>query len=266
MIKFLRLIVISGILSCLISLFPKPLIAQLSCPAFGRNQSSAKWELLLNWNTVDAYSSEGKIDFYDATILAGGNFVDKSLSPGLTIKYYVDDITVLRLKAIYIQRDEHDELNIVDSITGSNTYSENQFDQTIFKIAPGFQWTHLVDRFSIFGGFELPYTYIGEFKQTYYNLDSSTVLNYRNETNATVTVPGGYSVGLGLFVGSTFYYRSVFGIGFEISEAYQYSKIGGTIVYESETTGTNPSKSSSISSNTSTLWRFSASIQLSLRF
>ncbi len=264
-----RFFILKRIAFAFILSFPLISNAQLSCPAFGRNSSSAKWEFLLNWNTVDAYSSTGKTDFYNSDLLLGGDYTDVSLSPGLTIKYYVDDITVLRLKMIYILRNEKDILDVADTTLLLTTHYENQFDQTYFKIAPGFQWTHLVDRFSFYGGFELPYTYIGDFTQSEYILDTSAVLNYRNETNGSRTTQGGYSIGLGVFAGTTFYYRTLLGIGLEFSDAYQYTKIGGDIVYQSETTGTNPSKSSTIIYNASTLWRFTpfqASIQLSFRF
>ncbi len=141
----------------------------------------------------------------------------------------------------------------------------------LFKIAPGFQWTYFVSRFSFFGGFEAPFTYQTSFTQTenvidtFFNSQTATVVN------TVKTVPGGYSVGLGFFAGSTFYYKSVFGIGLEIADAYEYSKLGGTI------------KSTIISRNGAvydptvysqydeelTAWKFSpfqASIQLSLRF
>lgn len=249
-----------------------PLFAQsqIICPAFGRLQNYEKWEVFLTWNTVDPFSSLANIhldDDHDPE-QTGSDYENKSIAPGITFNYYADDITVLRLKMIYTKRDIHSHIDLSDTL-GNFYIDDTQFDQTLFKIAPGFQWTYFVSRFSFYGGFELPYTYQEEFTQTQYVLDSSTVNQTRSEGTSTLTIPAGYSVGLGCFGGTTFYFERIFGIGFEVSSAFQYSKLGGTITIHSESTDDPPVIVDSEFNDQSKLWKFSpvqASMHLSVRF
>ena len=246
-----------------------PLIssAQIACPAFGRNQHYERWEVLLTWNSVDPYANIQEFDLGKGKYLLPGTFEDKSIAPGITFKYYPDDITALRLKTIYTVRNIHDHRETVDT-TGHQTIYDEQFDQVLIKGAPGLQWTYFVSRFSFYGGFELPFTYHGDLTQTEYVIDTIPQVS-RTETNATYTIPGGFSAGVGFFIGSTLYYRTLLGVGFEISSAYQYTKAGGTATDSYTVTGAiNDSRIISYD-DTIEHFRFTplqASIHLSLRF
>lgn len=252
--------------------FMLPVIAQaqINCPAFGRLQNYEKFEVLLTWNTVDPFSSLADIylnEDHDPKQL-GGEYENKSIAPGITFNYYADDITVLRLKLIYTKRNIHSRVDLADSL-GNFFVDDRQYDQQIFKIAPGFQWTYIVERFSFYGGFELPFTFQQDFVRTGYSLDSSTVNETRIENNSTLTIPPGYSIGIGCFAGSTFYFPRLFGIGFEVSSAYQYSKLGGVIKTHSVTTDTPLQIVDSEFTDESTFYKFSplqASLHLSIRF
>src|SRR4030095_8092391 len=153
-----------------------------------------------------------------------------------TFNYYPDESTVLRLKAIYTARNIHYAANTSLDTLGNGVNIDTKIEQTLFKIAPGFGWTYFVSRFSFYGGFELPYTYHSDLTVTEKEID--TIAGSTIESNSKTTVPGGFSIGLGCFVGSTFYFPSILGVGFEVSSAYQYSKLGGDIV-GSGTTNTN---------------------------
>ena len=253
-------------------IFILPLIchAQIDCPAFGRAQNYERWEILPTWNTVDPYYSLGNFHFIEEDYLDGGITTNISSAPGLTVKYYADEISAFRLKAIYTIRDIHDRFEDFDTINEHLVIYDEQFDQNLIKVAPGFQWTYFISRFSLFGGFELPFTYLGDFTQTELVIDSFLLDTIGAVTHGLRTVPGGFSIGVGFFAGSTFYYKRLLGIGFEISDAYEYSKLGGTIT----------DKSTVVSGGTEQIieggyieklhaWKFShfqASIQLSFRF
>ncbi|MEO5674838.1 MAG: hypothetical protein ABIQ74_09345 [Chitinophagales bacterium] len=253
-------------------LFVLPLVstAQISCPAFGRLQNYEKWEILPSWNTVESYYSPGNFHFIEEHFLDSGITDNISMAPGITVKYYADEITAIRLKAIYTIRDIHNRRETFDTVNQHLNIVDEQFNQNLYKIAPGFQWTYFIDRFSFFGGFELPFTYHSNFKQTESVIDTFLFDTLGTVTHNVRTVPGGYSIGLGFFAGSTFYYKSIFGIGFEISDAYQYSRLGGTINLKSTTSSSGNLESSEQNYNEELhSWKFSpfqASIQLSLRF
>ena len=241
-----------------------PLIskAQISCPAFGRMQNYEQFEVLLTWNTVEPFHNVGGIDLDNDTYQLG-DYTDQSIAPGITFNFYPDESTILRLKGIYTARNIHYTANVSDTF-GNGVNIDTKLEQTLFKIAPGFGWIYFVSRFSFYGGFELPYTYHSDLTITEKEIDS--VLGSTIESNSKTTVPGGFSIGLGCFAGSTFYFPSLLGVGFEVSSAYQYSKLGGDIVGNGTSNGVT---FGSAYADQKTLWKFSpvmASLHLSIRF
>ncbi|MFI5135429.1 MAG: hypothetical protein ACHQD9_06215 [Chitinophagales bacterium] len=240
---------------------------QISCPAFGRMQNYEKFELLLTWNTVDPYPEFAGIDLQN-DVYQTGDYKNLSVAPGITFNYYADENTVLRVKGIYTHRNVKQTSDFIDTL-GNKSHVESQLEQTLFKIAPGFEWTYFVQRFCFYGGFEIPYTYQSDFTITETAIDSIAGTANTVQTNATTTIPGGFSIGLGCFAGSTFYFPKILGVGFEIASAYQYTKLGGTIKTAGVTTDNPPVVFSSEYFDQKTLWRFSplqASLHLSIRF
>jgi len=241
--------------------------AQLSCPAFGRTQNYEKFELLLTWNTVEPYPEFAGIDLQN-DVYQAGDYKNMSIAPGLTINYYADENTVLRLKGIYTHRDVKQTSDFIDTL-GTKAHVESQLEQTLFKIAPGFEWTYFVQRFCFYGGFEIPYTYQSDFTVNTTEIDSIGGSATTVQINSKTTIPGGFSIGLGFFAGSTFYFPKLLGIGFEISSAYQYTKLGGTIKTDAATTDNPPITFSSEYFDQKALWKFlplQASVHLSIRF
>jgi hypothetical protein len=254
-----------GMMICWL-LLPLFCSAQINCPAFGRLQNYENAELLFTWNTVDPYHQLAGIEIDDDAYTLG-QYTDRSIAPGLTFNYYADNITLLRLKGIYTSRNvEHTAYQALDSL-GNSTTSETTFSQTLFKVAPGFGWVYFVERFSFYGGFEVPYTHLGDLSAT--TLQTDSAVGAITTLNTETTIPGGFEIGLGCFAGSTFYFPQLLGIGFEISSAYQYSTLGGEIVSRTEVP-VNPGQGTEVRfTDEKELWKFSplqASLHLSLRF
>lgn len=254
------------VLLLLIVLLPLFSRAQINCPAFGRMQNYEHFEVLLTWNTVDPYYQIGGVEL-DNDLYNTGDYTNRSIAPGITLNYYADNITLLRLKGIYTQRNiEQSMVALIDTF-GTSTHITTQFDQTLFKIAPGFGWVYFVERFSFYGGFEVPYTYHSDMTVDTREVDS--IAGTAHELNTKTTVPGGFSIGLGCFAGSTFYLERIFGFGFEIASAYQYSKLGGDITSHGETNDQPPVIVESSFHDQKELWKFTplqASLHLSIRF
>ena len=254
------------VLLLLIVLLPLFSRAQINCPAFGRMQNYEHFEALLTWNTVDPYYQIGGVEL-DDDLYNTGDYTNRSIAPGITLNYYADNITLLRLKGIYTQRNiEQSMVALIDTF-GTSTHITTQFDQTLFKIAPGFGWVYFVERFSFYGGFEVPYTYHSDMTVDTREVDS--IAGTAHELNTKTTVPGGFYNGLGCFAGSTVDRERIFGFGFEIASAYQYSKLGGDITSHGETNDQPPVIVESSFHDQKELWKFTplqASLHLSIRF
>jgi hypothetical protein len=250
----------------LILLLPVFTSAQINCPAFGRLQSYEKFEILLTWNTVDPYYQIGGIEL-DDELYGTGEYANRSMAPGITFNYYADDITLIRLKGIYTMRNVEQVTNYLIDTFGTSTNIDTKLEQTLIKVAPGFGWVWFVSRFSFYGGFEVPYTYHSDMTVETLQIDSAA--GSASETRTTTTIPGGFSVGLGCFAGSTFYFPQWLGIGFEIASAYQYSMLGGDIASRVETDDQPPVVTESSYFDQKELWKFAplqASLHLSIRF
>lgn len=84
------------------------------------------------------------------------------------------------------------------------------------------------DKFGLYGGFELPINLHGKFTMhnTRVKSDMLTgdVLEYRSQT---ITIPSGYSFGLGAILGFNYFPVRSFSIGTEFSPSLLYAKLSG---------------------------------------
>lgn len=242
--------------------------AQMNCPSFTRYGGFDRWEISPIFSTVDPYP----FDEFDLGFAAqpGGEFKDHSLAAGVIVKFFTQERIALRVKGIYTRRYAQNVLTLTDTAGVVFHSDDEEITQALYKIAPGFQWTFFDEHLSFYGGFDIPFTYHGELTQTGTGFDSlgtdtaGTVLSFHR------VVPGGYSIGLGIFGGSTYYFTQSFGAGFEISAAYQYTSVGGEINATASTVSGNTTGTVSSSYfNTKEYFRFTpvqAAIFLTLRF
>ena len=242
--------------------------AQMNCPTFTRYGGFDRWEISPLISTVDPFPfNEFDLAF---SVQNGGDFKDHSIAAGAIIKFFTNENLAIRLKGIYTRRSAKNVLNIADS-AGTVFYSDNEeISQALFKIAPGFQWTFFDEHLSFYGGFEVPFTYQSELTQTGLGFDSLFTDTVSTINSFHRVVPGGYSVGLGVFGGSTYYFTHAFGAGFEISAAYQYTRVGGKITAtQTSVTGTSTGIVYSSYQNTQEKFQFTpvqAAIFITFRF
>jgi hypothetical protein len=188
-------------------------------PIFIFGQSTNKYEIGVSLNTMEPSYPLGGLSLDNGYGLDGGNHFIKSFAIGLTGKYFFKDPFAFRLRVIYNYKNEKNNRVIMPVIDNYN------FTQTLIKISPGIQRTYLINKFSFFGGLELPFTIIGKMKE----YSSSTHYPELSGFVSNNNIPGGYSIGLGLFLGSNYYFFQHFAIGFDLGTAYQYSNVGGTL-------------------------------------
>lgn len=242
--------------------------AQMNCPTFTRYGGFDRWEISPLISTVDPFP----FDEFDLTFSSqlGGEFKDHSIAAGAIIKFFTSENVAIRLKGIYTRRYATNVVTVADT-AGTVFYSDDEeITQALFKIAPGLQWTFFDEHLSFYGGFEIPFTYQSDLTQTGLGFDSVAADTARTINSFHRVVPGGYSVGLGIFAGSTYYFTHSFGAGFEISAAYQYTSVGGEITATATSlNGNTTGIASTTYLNTQEYFRFTpvqAAILLTFRF
>jgi hypothetical protein len=242
--------------------------AQMDCPTFTRYGGFDQWEISPLFSSVDPYPFGAFV--LDSAYLSPGDFQDHSFGAGVIVRFFTEENIAFRVKAIYYNRSLRNQVNIIDTVNGISFSDDEKVTQTLIKVAPGFQWTFFSNHISLYGGFEIPFTYHGDLAQTgggFHLAPGDTVPTY---TNFHRTVPGGISFGLGIFAGATYYFTHAFGAGFELSDAYQYTSIGGQITSSSSiTSGSTTLISASSYHETQELYRFTpvqALLFLTIRF
>ncbi|HYV94101.1 MAG TPA: hypothetical protein VE978_20155 [Chitinophagales bacterium] len=230
-----------------------PAFAQMNCPTFTRYGGFDRWEISPLVSTVDPYPFDEFV--LSSAYLSAGDLRDHSLAAGVIVKFFLDENIAVRLKLIFANRSLQNLVSIIDTSSG-NTHSDNEkVTQTLFKIAPGFQWTFFENHISFYGGFEAPFTLQNDLTQVGSGIDLAPGDTAPTFHSFHRTVPGGYSAGIGIFGGSTYYFTHFFGAGFELSAAYQYTSIGGLIT-SSDASASGSSTAIAISSYVETQERF----------
>lgn len=197
-------------------------------PLFSISQVKNKTEVAITINTVEPFSPVHNLVNVDYGLNVPGETFDNSINVGLLGKYFINEDNAFRIKLNYTKININENYNLTESNTStSDGYDNVSARQNIIKIAPGYQWGIHSKKISFFGGLEIPFSLISDFKfiNDNYIDDGSTIQSGKSE----VVVPGGFSAGLGFFIGSNYYFTKHLGIGFEVNTAYRYSKIGGLI-------------------------------------
>lgn len=176
--------------------------------------SPSKDDVKLGWYTIDTESIDGY------------KLKHKSYAIGVLLNYNIKEEAVIRLR-LGMSKSYIDEYNkqYADNIS----YVESsEGKQTKLHIAPGIAWKMNKDKFSLYGGFELPINLHGKFtmRNTKVRSDQMTgdVLNY---SGYTITIPSGYSFGMGAILGFNYSPVKSFSVGAEFSPSLLYAKLSG---------------------------------------
>lgn len=192
-------------------------------PAFLFGQLNDKFELGISLNTVEPHFPLANINFLD-NFIDGGDCHNKSFALGITGKYSFKEPLAFHLRFIWTNRNVHDRREL------ENSLDDVKFRQSLLKFSPGILWTFSHNRISFFSGVELPVTIIGKMKEYYYS-------QYGGDIHDGIQkIQGGYSIGLGIFLGSNYFFLEHFGLGLDINTAFQYASVGGTIISQGTVT------------------------------
>jgi hypothetical protein len=187
-------------------------------------------EVGISLNTPEPFYTLGSMKT-DDQFLDGGEYKNKTIALGVFGKYFLnkDNNEALRLRFVCTNKNINDHRELSN---GAGVYSiwNVHYTQRYYKISPGFQWTIMKNRISLFGGIEVPVTIIGKNKQDFYAKDEYDDQTFFSESTSQMTVDGGFSAGLGLFFGSNYFFTKNLGIGFDLSAAYLYTAVGGKII------------------------------------
>jgi hypothetical protein len=176
--------------------------------------SPSKDDINIGWYNIDRESIDGY------------NLEHRSYALGLLCSYNLKNEATLRLRLGFSRYYIDEYLKTYDSgIIGRESAKGKQ---TKIHIAPGIIWKIKNNKFDFYGGFELPINLHGEFemKHIYSNSESSTgnIINYGEQT---ITIPSGFSAGLGAVMGFNYYPATWLSFGAEFSPSLLYAKLSG---------------------------------------
>jgi hypothetical protein len=158
-------------------------------------------------------------------------------SIGLMGKFQKNDYIAFRLQTIFNKMTSTSTFNKV-SFDGYRETFRDDAHQSVIKIFSGVQWGLSQGRVSTYGGLGLPVSLIGNlvYESKYKIFSPTDVQTY--ESRIKKNWPGGFSAGLGMFLGSNFSINQNLQIGVEFGTAYRYFSSKGKIVEEVNNTDT----------------------------
>ena len=236
-----------------------------------------KWEIGVNINTVEPITEAG-FDYIDGGITRLFNpsdlshQKDKSYSLGLNVSYKVKNDWTIRLsgKLINYKIDETYNYNeTVPSQSGNDYLSDDaHFRQTVISIMPGILWGVKYKRLNFYCGFQVQYKHYSaidfQIRYTDYLTSNNTVLSVQT---LYFKQQGGFSIGVGPFVGFSIDVFNGISLGAEFASSYSYYKTGGE---RTKVTTQNSGAIDNVSfQNSYETYKFSSiisSINLSIKF
>jgi len=156
------------------------------------------------------------------------NLKDQSLGLGTQVYYNLKNETQLRFRFGWsrIQILEKQDQDIPS--LGIHVLDQGLGRQNQFHFAPGIGWSMEKSRFQLIGGFELPINYVGrfdlttDFRQT--NLSNDSLVE---QSHSTISIPAGFSIGLGAYLGFVYNFKKFISLGAEFSPSLLYGNYGG---------------------------------------
>lgn len=195
-----------------------------------------KWEVGVNINTVEPITDAG---FDNNTLnmraFVFGNRQDKSFCLGINGSYIIKGKLAIRLAG---KITDYHIIETFDNRSFSNPSSDYELDtmdakQSLYTFSSGIFWNGWVKKLNFYGGFQFRYQKFGPLTG---NLDvtissySNSILTYHR--NYYTHQEGGYSFGVGPFIGFSVNVFKNISVGSEFSSSYSYYKTGGEITQE----------------------------------
>lgn len=156
---------------------------------------------------------------------------DKSFAVGTKFYYNLNSESQVRCRigATFINIVEYQDITPSGSDFRIVDYAHGE--QLKFHVAPGFGWNITKRQFQLVGGFEIPFSYIDKFKfhwdySEYYQGESQPSNNF----DFDLTIPSGFSVGVGAYFGFVYNFKKVISIGAEYAPSLLYGKYGGKVM------------------------------------
>jgi hypothetical protein len=203
------------ITSILIALF-------ISLSAYGQNKPlslSLQLSNPINNNQVGWFEIDGES-------LDGFNVKNNSFAFGAFLAYNKKEQYSLRFRfgSTFLQMREFGGSS--NGVIYDTTHVNGK--QTQLSFAPGIIWKINSNKLSLYGGFELPYTYYGKYNLDFFNQQVDLASNTNVFLNHFKTsIPAGYSLGVGALFGFSCSLNQLFSVGAEFSPSIFYYSLGG---------------------------------------
>lgn len=208
---------------------------ETNIPQF-ENGKGYKWGCAVAIN--DAHSQIAFVGEQVLGIDADGNMIDvgkktnNSFAWSITPKYYVNNEWVIRFEYGMTKIDLKN--NYSYQVSGYYTSPTNQtsidaVEQKINRFVPGIQWNFFTNkRIQTYGGVNLPYVKYSSTTRNLYYEQRNVAMDTLTATELDIkNIPGGFSIGLGVFAGFNVFLHKHVSLGAEFSTAYTYYKVGG---------------------------------------
>lgn len=168
----------------------------------------------------------------DGESLDGFNVKNNSFACGAVLAYNTKEHCSIRLRFGYTYLQMKEFGGYSNSIIYDTTHIRGK--QTQLSFAPGIIWKIESNKFNLYGGFELPYTYYGEYRLDFFNKQVDLASNTNTFFEETKTsIPSGFSFGVGALFGFNYYLNELLSFGAEFSPSLFYYSLGGqTHAYE----------------------------------
>ncbi|MBI3133526.1 MAG: hypothetical protein HYZ14_02515 [Bacteroidetes bacterium] len=183
-------------------------------------------EISVSFNTIEKALPPGGYDDVTSIGYNGGDVSNHSFGLGICYKKHLNTSMAFRIRGVFMQR----HLRVNYALTNPISYYDTEtISQQLLKLCPGIQRTFLSrEKIKFFGGVEMPLGYIG-------NLTAYRVYHYKYEwgqyayRTTNTHVPGGFSAGLGIYLGGSVNLGKRLMLGAEIYSNYSYTYAGGKI-------------------------------------
>ncbi len=196
-----------------------------------KNKGINKWQAGISINTVEQIIYLGNMYPQYLEMLNAGERKMGSYNLGLTISYYHFENFGLRLSAKRTDYNFRMNGGVIQDKPVNGPYEVKTWavKSSAINMAPGIFWYSDYSKLNLYGGVEVIYK---RFNNVQMERNSSwyDTLNIMTSSNNTYfNQDGGYSIGVGSFLGFSVKIFNRFSIGTEIGYAISYYEIGGKI-------------------------------------
>jgi hypothetical protein len=194
-------------------------------------KDSMKFGITVNLNTVGVIASNGlgNTNFENNQLIDGGDMKNQSYNLGLNVSYMMTPDWGLRLKMTTTQWNYSAYRNTLDEQPGNPPYNRIDNEKVTsadYSFAPGIFYQWRLKKLAFTAGLDAEFIKHKEEIFSDYVTQNDPNPSNAYEIHNTTTVPGGYSCGIGAFMGASYYFKSCFSVGLELSTSFLYTNIG----------------------------------------